>query len=84
MAYYRLYFLRGSHIKGVEEIDAPGDTEAMAAARAHACEDGLELWQEGRKVGRIEPNDLGSQLVARRRAQREASAAAPEEESKTA
>lgn len=84
MAYYRLYFLQGSRIIGVEEIDAGDDTIAMQAARAFVGENGLELWCERRKVGRIEPDDLGSQLVANRRARREAPDQTEQEQAKTA
>lgn len=81
MAYYRLYFLRAGHIRGIEEIDAPSDSEAMARSEQYRGDDALELWNERRKVGRIEANDLGSRLIARRR---EALEAAVQNEAKKA
>jgi alpha-mannosidase len=65
--YYRLYLLNRSsgHIDRVEEIDAADDVQAVAVARECERETAAELWQEGRKVLRLEvptnlhaPNDL--------------------------
>ena len=69
MPYYRLYFMspHSGHIEHFSEFDAAGDAEAMARAREHEGQEALELWNERRKVGRIEPNDLASRLLALRR-----------------
>lgn len=56
MAYYRLYHLDpfSGRIDRAEEIDAADDIEALALARASQREADVELWQEHRKVHRLE------------------------------
>ena len=85
MLYYRLYFIscRDGHIRRFEEFEVEDDAAAMALARRHEGEDALELWNEHRKVGMIEPNDLASKLLARRRAQLEAPDEASEDRATT-
>lgn len=84
MAYYRLYFLRDEHIRGVEEIDAASDSEAMARCEQYRGDDALELWNERRKVGRIEAIDLASRLLAGRRDERAAAEAAAQDQAQKA
>jgi hypothetical protein len=60
MTYYRLYHLNrcSGHIERVEEIEAADDVEAVSIARDCERGAGVELWQEGRKVLRLEgPSD---------------------------
>jgi hypothetical protein len=56
MPYYRLYHLNRSsgHIDRAEEIDAADDVRAIAIVRDRECDTAVELWQEGRKVLRLE------------------------------
>lgn len=56
MPYYRLYHLNRSsgHIDRVEEIDAADDVEAVAIVQDRERDAAVELWQEGRKVLRLE------------------------------
>jgi hypothetical protein len=56
MPYYRLYHLNRSsgHIDRVEEIDAVDDVKAVAIVRERERDSAVELWQEGRKVLRLE------------------------------
>ena len=69
MSYYRLYFMDtfSGHIERFEEFDAVDDGEAKAVAQSKAGELGLELWCSHRKVVRIEPVNLASQLLRDRR-----------------
>ena len=54
--WYRLYELdEGDHILKAITLEFPGDDDAMAEAQARAGVRGIELWQESRRVGRIEP-----------------------------
>ena len=56
MLYYRLYFMHpetGS-IRRFADFEAPGDSDALDLAREHVGEKPLELWNERRKVDRIE------------------------------
>lgn len=56
MPYYRLYHLNRSsgHIDRVEEIDAADDVKAVAIVQDRERDTAVELWQEGRKVLRLE------------------------------
>ncbi|MGQ0659253.1 hypothetical protein [Sphingosinicella sp.] len=56
MPYYRLYHLNRSsgHIQSVEEFHADDDVEGVAEAKSRQIEQAVELWQETRKVHRIE------------------------------
>jgi hypothetical protein len=56
MPYYRLYHLNRSngHIDHVEEIDAADDVHAVALVKERERETAVELWQEGRKIMRLE------------------------------
>ena len=61
MSVYRLYSLNphSGHIDWAEEIDAADDVEAVAIVRDRPRQVGVELWQEGRKVLRLEkPLDI--------------------------
>ena len=56
MPYYRLYHLdpRNGHINGAEEIHAADDVAAVHDAQQRREDHPLELWQQGRKVTRID------------------------------
>lgn len=56
MSYYRLYFMdpRTGHIMRFAEFEAADDESALALAREHDGSHASELWNEGRKVARIE------------------------------
>ena len=56
MPHYRLYFLNphSGHIDWAEEIEASDDVEAVAIVRDVPRKAGVELWQEGRRVLRLE------------------------------
>ena len=61
MPIYRLYSLNphSGHIDWAEEIDAADDVEAVAIVRDRPRKSGVELWQEGRKVLRLDkPRDV--------------------------
>lgn len=60
MTYYRLYHLnRGSgHIDLTQGIDAIDDVQAVAMAKDAERPAAAELWQEGRKVLRLEAPHL--------------------------
>ena len=56
MPYYRLYRLNRSsgHIDRADEFEAADDVNAVAIARERERDTAVELWQEGRKVLRLE------------------------------
>lgn len=56
MLYYRLYFMHpdSGHIERFVELEAPDDASALSLASEHVGENPLELWNEHRKVRRIE------------------------------
>lgn len=56
MTYYRLYHMnpKSGHIDWFEEFDASDDVLAVLEARERQVEKAIELWQEGRKVLRLE------------------------------
>ena len=56
MPYYRLYHLNRSsgQIDRAEVIDAADDVRAIAIVRERRRDAAIELWQEGRKVLRLE------------------------------
>lgn len=56
MSYYRLYFMHPhtGHIDRVADFEAPDDAQALELAGEHVGENPLELWNEHRKVHRIE------------------------------
>ena len=54
--WYRLYELdEADHILKAKSLEFSSDAEALAEAEARAGVHGLEVWQESRRVGRIEP-----------------------------
>ena len=54
--WYRLYELDESNrILKAASLEFSSDGEAMAEAQARAGLHGLEVWQEARCVGRVEP-----------------------------
>ena len=57
MIYYRLYRLSepGGRFVGFEEIEAPGDAEALREAERFMGDKPLELWCGTRKVRSIPP-----------------------------
>lgn len=63
MPYYRLYHLNpaSGHIDLAEEFDAVDDVQAVAIAKERERRTPVELWQENRKVLRLEgaPNVSG-------------------------
>ena len=67
MTYYRLYHLNrfSGHIDRVEEIDAADDVQAIALVKERERETAVELWQEGRKVLRLEGSTNMSELTER-------------------
>ena len=77
MNYYRLYFLNplSGQIERFVDFEHASDEEALETARAHSSDTGLELWNERRKVARIEPQDVASRLLERRAQHRLRSAA---------
>ena len=68
MSYYRLYFMNSfsGHIERFEEFNADHDETALALAKTRQGLLALELWCSHRKVARLEPIDLASQLLAER------------------
>ncbi len=69
MSYYRLYFMDAfnGHIERFEDFAAATDEDAVGIALDSEGLRALELWNEDRKVARIEPVSLSSQLLERRR-----------------
>ena len=69
VSYYRLYFMDAftGHIERFEDFEAERDEEAVGRALDSEGVRPLELWNENRKVARIEPVSLSSQLLERRR-----------------
>ena len=71
MPYYRLYSLHPhtGHIDWAEDFEAADDVEAVALVRDRPRKAAVELWQEGRKVLRLDrPLDVaqpGSPLSLR-------------------
>lgn len=66
MPYYHLYHLNPSsgHIDRAEAIDAADDVQAVAMTRGSERLTPVELWQEGRKVLRLErPTRLSAPTV---------------------
>lgn len=56
MASYRFYFMTASdRIARGQDIDCADDEDALARARSLHHAHAVEIWQERRKVGRIEP-----------------------------
>jgi hypothetical protein len=60
MPYYRLYHLdlHTGHINSAEEVHAPDDVAAIHSIQQGQSEHPLELWQEGRKVVRIDATPM--------------------------
>ena len=54
MAYYRLYQLEGAHFRGVAELDAKDDAQAIRQAAELAGTGGAELWCGPRRVERFQ------------------------------
>ena len=56
MPYYRLYHLSpgSGHIDRAEGFDAADDVQAIARVRETERSSAVELWQESRKVLRLE------------------------------
>jgi hypothetical protein len=56
LPYYRLYYLNrdSGHIDRAEEIDAADDVRAVAIVRERERDSAVELWQQARKVLRLE------------------------------
>lgn len=72
VTYYRLYFMDpfNGHIARFVERECSTDAEALEWAQPHKGGMALELWNQHRKVARIEPQDVASKLIARRRLER--------------
>ena len=64
MPYYRLYHLdtHTGHIDSAEELFAADDIAAVHETQQRLSDHPLELWQEGRKVTRL---DAGRTLAVR-------------------
>lgn len=56
MLYYRLYFMNPDtgHIERFADFEAPDDDQALSLACEQIGDCALELWNERRKVHRIE------------------------------
>lgn len=69
MSYYRLYLmdLFTGHIARFEELECSTDEEAVEWMQSHKGAMALELWNQHRKVARLESQDLAALLIARRR-----------------
>lgn len=68
MPYYRIYHFNRSndHINRADEIEATDDVQAVAIARNSDRETAVEVWQEGRKVLRLEgPANISAPLAGR-------------------
>ena len=78
MSHYRLYFMDSfnGHIESFQEFEAATDEEAVAVAIDQEGPRALELWNQHRKVARIEPVSLTAQLLERRRRLADAEAGA--------
>jgi hypothetical protein len=67
MPCYRLYHLNrfSGHIDRVERIDAADDIHAVELVKECEHENAVELWQEGRKVWRLEASTNMSEPTGR-------------------
>jgi hypothetical protein len=54
------------HIERFVELEVTTDEEAIDVALNHMGDFALELWNERRKVARMEPEGLASKLLKRR------------------
>jgi hypothetical protein len=55
---YRVYIVgQSGRFTGVQEIEAPDDKAALRKAKQYAGERDVEVWQQGRHVGRIASAD---------------------------
>ena len=72
MLYYRLYFMStlAGRIERFHEFEADTDEAAVAFALERQGMLAIELWQQSRKVARVESLNPGSQMLARRRVAR--------------
>jgi hypothetical protein len=70
MPYYRLYHLdpHTGHIYSADELFAADDVAAMHDLQQRQCDHPLELWELGRKVGRIDAIPEAAALARRQTA----------------
>jgi hypothetical protein len=63
MSYYRLLFKKSEEgpVIGAKEIAARDDVDAVRIAKAHQCEQSLELWCDKRKVKQFAPVSASAQ-----------------------
>ena len=56
MAHYRAYLFNSwGHVANAQDLDVPDDEAALQRAMAIGHSHAVEVWQQGRKVGLIEP-----------------------------
>jgi hypothetical protein len=54
MPHYRVYLIdKDDHIVSVKEMTAPSDADALEAAKTFVDGLDVEVWELGRKVGRL-------------------------------
>jgi hypothetical protein len=57
MTYYRVYFIgNDGHFMSVIELDCPNDNAAIESARQFINGHDIELWQEDRKIAKLDRN----------------------------
>jgi len=57
---YKLYSLdRNGRVFSVEDCEARDDLSALDAGRARCADNDVEVWQEGRRVGRLKKGNGG-------------------------
>ena len=63
MSYYRLLFKKSEEgpVVGAREISARDDVDAVRIAKAHICDQSLELWCDKRKVKQFAPAETPAQ-----------------------
>ncbi len=57
MTFYRVYFIgNDGHFVSVIELDCPNDHAAIESARQFINGHDIELWQEDRKIAKLDRN----------------------------
>ncbi len=57
MTFYRVYFIgNDGHFVSVIELDCPNDNAAIESARQFINGHDIELWQEDRKIAKLDRN----------------------------
>ena len=57
MAYYRLYHIKQNRFVGVDDFQAENDTQALLDASLLNGTSISELWEGGRKIKTLQPNE---------------------------